>query len=85
MRCPVVLRRTETGFCAEVPDLPVCVSTGPTFEAALANIQEAILLHREGLREDGEPVPSPTASLALRIDQGEDIITYVDASERRAA
>ena len=85
MKYPVVMRRTNTGFCVEVPDLPVCVSTGETFEAALANIQEAILLHLEGLREDGEPIPNPTPSLAVRIDQGDDIVTYVDVGEKQAA
>ena len=42
---------------AEVPSLPGCVSQGETRQEALQNIQEAITLHIEVLRERGESIP----------------------------
>jgi predicted RNase H-like HicB family nuclease len=54
----ILLYRDEDGyFIAEVPSLTGCVSQGQTRDEALANIQEAIALHIEVLRDRGEPVP----------------------------
>jgi predicted RNase H-like HicB family nuclease len=44
---------------ASVPDLPGCVATGRTIDAALRRIERAIELHVRGLREDELPVPRP--------------------------
>jgi predicted RNase H-like HicB family nuclease len=55
----VLLYRDEDGyFIVEVPSLTGCVSQGETRDEALANIQEAIALHIEVLRDRGEPVPN---------------------------
>jgi predicted RNase H-like HicB family nuclease len=55
----VILHRDAEyrGYWVEVPALPGCVSQGKTKEAALKNIKEAIELHVETLREDGEEIP----------------------------
>ena len=50
----------EGGYVVSVPALPGCVSQGDTFEEALSNIREAILLYLETLREEGVPVPDET-------------------------
>jgi len=60
----VVIEPTGTGFSAYSPDLPGCVSTGATREEVEQNMQEAIELHLEGLREEGYPVPEPNSSSA---------------------
>jgi predicted RNase H-like HicB family nuclease len=58
MKRRVLLYLGEDGYIVvEVPSLPGCVSQGQTRDEALANIQEAIVLHEEVLRERGEPVP----------------------------
>jgi predicted RNase H-like HicB family nuclease len=44
---------------ASVPDLPGCVATGKTVDAALRRIQGAIELHLRGMREDGLKPPRP--------------------------
>ncbi len=44
-----------------VPDLPGCFSAGDTLDDALTNSREAILLHLEGLLDDGQPFPAPSA------------------------
>jgi len=41
--------------------IPGCVATGKTKEEARQNILEALSLHLEGLREDGLPIPPPSA------------------------
>ena len=44
---------------ASVLDLPGCVATGETIDAALRRIEGAIELHVRGLREDGIRIPPP--------------------------
>ncbi len=64
MKYLMVIEPTGTGFSAYSPDLPGCVSTGATREEVEQNMQEAIELHLEGLREEGYPVPEPSSSSA---------------------
>ena len=61
----VVMERTSTGYGVYVPDLPGCVSTGRTKEQAERNAREAIELHLEGLREEGQPIPEATSTAAF--------------------
>ena len=49
----------DSDWGASVPDLPGCVATGKTIDAALRRIQGAIELHLEGLRCDGLRPPRP--------------------------
>ena len=55
----VILEQGETSFGAYVPDLPGCAAVGETKEEAMELIREAIELHIESLRENGEAVPEP--------------------------
>jgi len=49
----VLLYPGEDGYwVVEVPSLPGCISQGKTQQQALENIQEAIELYIESLRED---------------------------------
>jgi predicted RNase H-like HicB family nuclease len=64
MKYLMVIEPTETGSSSYSPDLPGCISTGATREEVEQNMQEAIELHLEGLREDGYPVPEPSSSSA---------------------
>ncbi len=59
MEYTVILHWDEeySGYWVEVPALPGCVSQGKSKEEALANIKEAIELHLECLKEDGEGIP----------------------------
>ncbi|HYH86910.1 MAG TPA: type II toxin-antitoxin system HicB family antitoxin [Pyrinomonadaceae bacterium] len=54
----VVIEPDEEGFHAFVPLLPGCHSFGSTVDEARANIVEAMELHIESMREDGELVPT---------------------------
>jgi predicted RNase H-like HicB family nuclease len=64
MRYAVVIEKAAGNFSAYVPDLPGCVATGATAKEAEQEIREAIRFHIEGMREDGLPIPAPSASMA---------------------
>lgn len=59
----VIERVPESNYCAYVPDLPGCVSTGDTREEVERNIQEAIQFHLDGMRQDGDPIPEPGSNV----------------------
>jgi predicted RNase H-like HicB family nuclease len=62
MKYLVIYEKTATGYSAYAPDLPGCITTGPTLEETERLMKEAIEFHLEGLREDGLPVPKPTTT-----------------------
>ena len=49
----------DSDWGASVPDLPGCVATGKTIDAALRRIQGAIELHLQGMKADGIKPPRP--------------------------
>jgi predicted RNase H-like HicB family nuclease len=55
----VIIEAGETSLGAYVPDLPGCVAVGESREEVRELIREAIELHIESLRENGETVPEP--------------------------
>jgi len=63
MRYPIAIEKGDTrhAFGVVVPDLPGCFSAGDTLDEALTNAREAILLHLEGMLDDGKPFPAPTS------------------------
>lgn len=63
LRYAVVIDRGATGFGAYLPDLPGCVAVGETEVEVEQLIREAVELHLEFMREDGEPIPEPTSRI----------------------
>ncbi len=62
----VVIERDDAGgYSAWSPDLPGCVAAAGEYDACVQLMREAVALHLDGLREDGEPVPQPTAVASL--------------------
>lgn len=59
----IVIENAGPNFSAYVPDLPGCIATGATLAEVQAAIREAIEFHVEGMREDGDPIPSPSSSV----------------------
>lgn len=57
----VIFERAPNNWCAYVPDLSGCVTTGQTLEETRALIAEAIQFHIEGLKLHGYAVPEPGA------------------------
>ena len=64
MKYLIIIEKTETGYSAYSPDLPGCISTGPTLEETKRNMQEAMAFHLEGLQIEGEPIPQPSTTSA---------------------
>ena len=74
----VVFEQSPNNYCAYVPDLPGCVSTGDTREEIRAMIREAITFHIELMVEHGEPFPEPRMSLAEAAAYHRDAIAEYD-------
>jgi predicted RNase H-like HicB family nuclease len=56
----VVYEQTATGYSAYVPDLPGCITTGPTLPDTRKRMQEALSGHLAVMREFGDAIPQPT-------------------------
>jgi predicted RNase H-like HicB family nuclease len=63
MRYAIVIENTGPNFSAYVPDLPGFVATGASIDEVQREMREAIELHLEGMREDGDPIPQPSSSV----------------------
>lgn len=68
MRYPIAVEAGDVrhAYGVVVADLPDCFSAGDTLDEALTNAQEAILLHLEGLLDEGEPIPKASDIEGLR-------------------
>ncbi|HEY0015380.1 MAG TPA: type II toxin-antitoxin system HicB family antitoxin [Longimicrobium sp.] len=64
MEYAVIIEPTSTGFSAYLPDVPGCVAAADTETEVKQLILEALQLHLEELRLDGEPIPQPTSRIA---------------------
>ena len=65
MQYTIVIEKSPNNYAAYAPDLPGCVATGATREAAAREMRGAIAFHIESLREHGEPVPEPRCTAAV--------------------
>lgn len=61
MRYLIIIEHAEHNLSAYAPDIPGCVATGATREEVITHMREAIALHIQGLREDGDPIPLPNS------------------------
>lgn len=57
----VVIEKADGNYSAYSPDLPGCVATGATREAAEQNMHDAIVMHISGLVEDSLPIPESSS------------------------
>lgn len=56
----VVHKEPDSDYGVSFPDFPGCITAGKTIDEAKDLAYEALLLHLEGRREDGEVLPVPT-------------------------
>ena len=61
MTYTVIYEQGPTSWGAYVPDLPCVISVGDSREEVQNLIQEAIGLHLEGMRDQGQPIPAPSS------------------------
>lgn len=57
----VIEHAAGTGYSSWAPDLPGCVAAADTQEECEQLMREALALHLAGMREDGDPIPEPSA------------------------
>jgi len=62
-RYSVIIEQTSSGFSAYSPDVAGCAAVGDTREETRWNFQDALAAHFEAMREVGEPIPEPSASV----------------------
>ena len=60
----VIFEKGARNWSAYIPDLPGCVSAAETLDETRTLIQDAIALHIESMRAEGESVPEPTTEAA---------------------
>lgn len=65
MSYTAIIEKTHNGYSAYVPDLPGCVAAADTRKETEALIQEAVTLHLDMLRTNGEPIPEPLTTARL--------------------
>jgi predicted RNase H-like HicB family nuclease len=63
----VVIEHEGNSWGAYCPDLPGVGVVGKTREEVEELIREAISFHLDGLREAGEPIPTPTTVGTTRV------------------
>ena len=63
LKYAVVFEKAPNNYCAYVPELPGCISTGKDWNEMQWMIREAIQFHVESMLEDGDRVPKPRMSL----------------------
>ena len=79
MKYAVVIEKGPTSYGAYVPDLPGCVAVAKTVGEVKKLIAEAIALHIEELRRDGQVVRHAGEAAGRDVDDDE-----VGAVERRS-
>jgi predicted RNase H-like HicB family nuclease len=62
MKYLVIYEKSATGWGAYAPDLPGVGVAAKTIDEAKDLIREAIEFHLEGMRENGESIPTPSAT-----------------------
>jgi predicted RNase H-like HicB family nuclease len=50
----------KSDYGVSFPDFPGCITAGKTLEEAHRNAVDALTLHIDGMREDGEAIPKPS-------------------------
>lgn len=60
MKYAVIIEKTRTGYSAYAPDVPGCGVAAKTIPQVKRRLAEAMELHLQSLRENGEAIPRPT-------------------------
>ena len=61
----LIHKEAGSDYGVSFPDFPGCITAGSTLDEARANAGEALAFHIEGMVEDGEALPAPSALEAV--------------------
>src|SRR5947209_856391 len=67
LRYLVFIRRTSTGYSADVPDLPGCVAAARSVTAARRLIRDSIALHLDLMSRSGERITAPRKRVEFQV------------------
>ena len=83
----LIHKEPRSDFGVSFPDFPGCVTAGRNLDEARKMAEEALALHVDGMREDGEklPVPSSLESVMARRDNRDAVAILVTLRERAQA
>ena len=56
---PIVIEKDVDGYFAQCPTLQGCYTQGETYEEALANMKDAVILHLQDRIAQGEAIELP--------------------------
>jgi predicted RNase H-like HicB family nuclease len=56
----LIHKDADSDYGVSFPDFPGCITAGSTLDEARAMAAEALAFHIEGMREDGQEIPSPS-------------------------
>ncbi len=78
-------KQPDSDYGVDFPDFPGCITAGETLEDARRMAVEALQLHIEGMIEDGDPIPRPSALDAIMADPDhrDGVAVLIDVSVRR--
>lgn len=57
----VIIEKADGNYSAYLQDVPGVMATGKTIDETRKAIGVALTMHLNGLKEDGLPIPEPTA------------------------
>jgi predicted RNase H-like HicB family nuclease len=57
----LIHKDADSDYGVSFPDFPGCITAGSTLDEARAMAAEALAFHIEGMREDGQGIPSPSS------------------------
>ena len=77
----VVHKDPVSDYGVSFPDFPGCITAGKSIDEAKDLAYEALLLHVEGQREDGEPLPAPSNLEDIVADpENADVVAFLIVS-----
>jgi len=72
----LIRKDRDTDYWVDIPDLPGCVASGKTEEEAKANFDEALKLHLDTLRDQGNfTLPEPRSCDAVLSSEEDSYMT----------
>ncbi len=76
-RYPIVIENAGNNYCAYVPDVHGCITTGKTVEETFRNMHDALGGYLDLMIKDGDPIPAPTPVDQIKHDP-DDVVREVE-------